>query len=713
VRDGDFDTTGTAEPFHYIFSAGNSGPSPASMTSPKEAKNIISVGASRNFRSGPFNGLPDFSSRGPAVDGRTLPTLVAPGESIASTRRRAGGLYCNPPIPQTDGLYAFCLGTSMAAPHVSGLAALLIEWWRAERDTADPSPAMLKALLIEGARPLDPQDPAPDNDSGWGLAGLPGPLAAEPLTWFAIDQSAVLDEPGQTHRYAFRATDPARPIRLVLSWTDAPGAIGASPALVNDLDLQLQLGQTRYTGNQIGAGGSIAGGPADRLNNVEAIFLDGTDESFIVRVLAHALPGDGVPFAGDETDQDYALLCTNCTPVRAFDVSLGPAPTAICAPDAITFDVSVEPVGDYVDPIALSVEQLAAELQASVDPALVEALPAQVTVSISASEQASAGLYAPSLRLSTAEGDTQLDLPFSIANLIPPELVLHTPVASALNVPGRPLLSWQGDTGSSYRLEIDDDPDFSSPLLDLILATNEYQPTQDLAALTTWYWRVSASNACGSSTSAIQSFSTGPAAGSCPPGQRPMPLLRESIDPASPGWTHSAVLGSDTWAISAERFLSPASSWKARNGFSRSDQRLLSPTVRLPAGEDAYLRLWHWFDFELRDQQQCWDGGQLFLADQASGFRALPLERYLQGAPTRQFSAGNPASGEPAWCGSQDFSETIVDLQAEQGNTVRMGFRLSSDSFGNREGWYVDDVEVYSCVAEDLLFRNGLGAEAH
>lgn len=716
VRDGDFETANTAEAFHFIFSAGNSGPSPSSLTSPKEAKNIISVGASRNFRTGPGSGLPDFSSRGPAVDGRLLPTLVAPGESITSSRRRAGGLYCNQPIPLTDGLYAYCLGTSMAAPHVSGLAILLIEWWRDVNAGANPSPAMLKVLLIEGARPLDERQDssiAPDNDKGWGLAGLPSPLADEPLGWFGIDQSAVFDAAGEIHRYAFQPLDPSQPVRLILSWTDAPGAIGASPALVNDLDLQLQLGQHSYVGNQILASGSVPGGAPDRLNNVEAIFLGATAEPFVVRVLAHALPGDGVPLSGDETDQDYALLCTNCAPVRAIDFTLDPAQAAVCAPTDGAYMLSVEPIGDYVEPIALSVEGLADGLLATTNPAILTELPAQVAISIGGTAQVAAGDYVPSLRISAPEADRLLDLPLRIVDQAPFEVTLLTPLENAMEVDLRPLLRWIGPPDSaSYRLEIDDDPDFASPIIDLNLNALEYRPTEDLAALTGWYWRVSASNACGSITSATQSFVTRPAAGSCPSGQQPMPLLRDTINPAHPGWTHSAVLGSDTWSISNERSLSPEWSWKVRNGFSRSDQRLLSPLIRLPPGEAAYLRFSHWYALESRDQQLCWDGGQLFLADASNAFRALPLTRYLQGGPTREFSEGNPAAGAPAWCGTQDFSATVLDLRDDAGSSLRLGFRLTSDSFGSREGWYVDDVEVYSCVAEDLIFRNGLGAEA-
>ena len=77
VLDGNFDTA-AIEPFIEVFSAGNSGPGPNTLTSPKEAKNLIVVASSRNFRAGSIDTLANSSSRGPSVDGRIVPTISAP-----------------------------------------------------------------------------------------------------------------------------------------------------------------------------------------------------------------------------------------------------------------------------------------------------------------------------------------------------------------------------------------------------------------------------------------------------------------------------------------------------------------------------------------------------------------------------------------------------------------------------------------------------------
>ncbi len=64
-----------------------------------------------------------FSSRGPTADGRMKPDCVAPGERIYSVRNDATHVGANATFEQ---LYAEMSGTSMAAPHVSGLIAAFL-----------------------------------------------------------------------------------------------------------------------------------------------------------------------------------------------------------------------------------------------------------------------------------------------------------------------------------------------------------------------------------------------------------------------------------------------------------------------------------------------------------------------------------------------------------------------------------------------------------
>jgi subtilisin family serine protease len=81
------------------------------ITDPGNAEKVITVGATHRDRPHSY-GVSYFSSKGPTGDGRYKPDLVAPGEKIISTMIDEG-------LDRMDG-------TSMAAPHVSGAAALIL-----------------------------------------------------------------------------------------------------------------------------------------------------------------------------------------------------------------------------------------------------------------------------------------------------------------------------------------------------------------------------------------------------------------------------------------------------------------------------------------------------------------------------------------------------------------------------------------------------------
>jgi len=106
-----------------------------SITDPGNADSVITVGSTHRFM--PHNyGVSYFSSRGPTGDGRTKPDLVAPGERIDS---------CS-----LNGDYETMDGTSMAAPHVSGAAALLI----ARHRELEGQPRRVKEILCKSATDL-------------------------------------------------------------------------------------------------------------------------------------------------------------------------------------------------------------------------------------------------------------------------------------------------------------------------------------------------------------------------------------------------------------------------------------------------------------------------------------------------------------------------------------------------------------------------------
>lgn len=186
------------------------------------AKNVIAVGNVSTTGS-----LVGSSSRGPAKDGRVKPDVVARGFNVLSS------------VPTS--VYGRLTGTSMAAPAVTGVAALLTEQWR-KTFLRDPLPGELKALIIAGTE--DAGNAGPDYAYGFGLVNAKQSadlLIADEGTGQRI-RTLTMDQ-GQQNETTLSLTE-TRNLRVVLSWPDPDIAyLGgddiAAKALVNDLDLRV------------------------------------------------------------------------------------------------------------------------------------------------------------------------------------------------------------------------------------------------------------------------------------------------------------------------------------------------------------------------------------------------------------------------------------------------------------------------------------------
>ncbi|MDX1611056.1 MAG: S8 family serine peptidase, partial [Candidatus Thermoplasmatota archaeon] len=137
-----------------VFSAANAGPDPSTLSMEAQNPNVLTVGAVDDA-----GRVASFSSRGPVIqaDGTeapwTKPDVVAPGVRIKSATAAAAG---------SPGTYHELSGTSQAAPHVAGMAALV------RQANPDLDPLEVMELFRRTARDLGPPGPGPD--TGYGLA---------------------------------------------------------------------------------------------------------------------------------------------------------------------------------------------------------------------------------------------------------------------------------------------------------------------------------------------------------------------------------------------------------------------------------------------------------------------------------------------------------------------------------------------------------------
>lgn len=348
----------------FVFAAGNAGSDAQTVGSPGTAKNVITVGAAENVQSfSPANGgntpdgsdgcgttdagadnandVIDFSSRGPCEDLRVKPDIQAPGTHItggapqnvktmigngtALTGFDATGVCALPGggttnntdnfFPLGQQFYTTSSGTSHSTPAVAGGAALVYQWF-INNFSAPPSPAMLKAFLMNSARYMSgfgAGDNLYSNNQGMGMMNLD--TAFDGTSRFYRDQLSgdLFTASGQTRQWIgyIPPGGTGKPFRVTLAWTDAPGST-TGDAYVNNLNLVVTVNGVTYLGNNFNKGSSVVGGAADPRNNVESVFLPaGTAGNVTITVNAANIAGDGVPNIGLALDQDFALVAYN------------------------------------------------------------------------------------------------------------------------------------------------------------------------------------------------------------------------------------------------------------------------------------------------------------------------------------------------------------------------------------------------------------------
>lgn len=321
-----------------LFAAGNSGADknkdgridPGSVSSPGTAKNALTVGASENlvfvgglqkkvseFRqakdewpaepiwsskvSDNAQGLAMFSSRGPTSDGRLKPEIVAPGTNILSVRSQ------DPKAEPLWGIYnkdyVWSGGTSMSTPLTAGAATVARQILQEKYAVANPSAALVKALLMNTAFDLYPGQYGegglsqgqeiiqrrPNSDEGYGRVDMQNLVTRTLQVW--DEKIGVLQ--GENKIYEIEVISTVKAV-ITLVYTDAPGSINAAQALVNDLDVSL-----------IASDGTVKAEPKDRINNHEIIEMTLAPGKYQIRVNGAKIP------LGRDGRQPFALIMSS------------------------------------------------------------------------------------------------------------------------------------------------------------------------------------------------------------------------------------------------------------------------------------------------------------------------------------------------------------------------------------------------------------------
>lgn len=488
-----------------IMSAGNDGttanPSPTTtgydkLNGNKNAKNILTIANAQDATINVVGGVTaggtvhSSSSQGPSDDRRIKPDVTGDGAGTGAGIFSAGN---GSGTGGTTTQYATMLGTSMAAPNVTGTLTLIQEHSNNVNGKFLLA-STLKGLICHTA--TDRGRPGPDANHGWGL--VDARFAAQTISNNGLS-SWVSEEAlsqGQTITKQFLATGGTTPLLGSICWTDVPdtskinsGTLNEATAdITNDLDIRITDAVTTFfpwiltnvaTANAIRTGDN----PID---NVERINIDTPTAGTIYTV---TISHKGTLVDGP---QKFALVVTGVTSNFTFK-TLTDTQT-ICSN-----------TGNAVYPFSLiktggaNVTMSAANVPAGATLAFSSnnfAANATFNVTISNLPSVAAGSYVIDI---IGNNGTETEIRKIYLTVFHPTFsapVYTAPIDGLVGVTTSTTLTWQNDlNATSWDIQVSTSPTFNA----LAFSGNVTTPSFDLVGLvsqTVYYWRVRPKNSC-------------------------------------------------------------------------------------------------------------------------------------------------------------------------------------------------------------------------
>jgi len=173
-------------------------------------------------------------------------------------------------------------------------------------------------------------------------------------------------------------------------------------------------------------------------------------------------------------------------------------------------------------------------------------------------------------------------------------------------------------------------------------------------------------------------------------------------------WVHDVVTPGyyDQWHQSQHRNFTPGGEWSWKFGGPGGDNYThladgALVTEQVPLRPYAFLRFRHWMAAEISGSHAgyCYDGGMVEMSVNEGPWEQIhPVGSYPY--LIRTGTVPGPWPGDtPVYSGDVDWESAFFEITGCEG-LVRFRFRFGSDGATEREGWYIDDVEIYGTQFE-------------